>query len=363
LKKILILATILIVLVVSCVREIDFLVKTEGTDTLVVDGNFTDQTGPHRLFLTRPNTYAVNSFENVTNATVIIKDDQGNQAAYEVAGEIGFPYFYQLPSGAMQGVAGRKYHLEIKLADGKTYLTTPQMMPNRIELDSVTVFGRTENRVSTVDVVVEEKRCVINADFKVPSDANNYYMRWEAAGVYVFFELVQPGPLPPPALTCYLTDEFNKQFLPIQSVKGKNGKALKIEIGSKILDKSFNFVQYITVVQRSLNRESFDYWESIKKVSDPAGTIFDAPPGAVRGNVYPVNASNETPLGFFEVAAVDTLRRRINNNDLGFDYLTTRHCVDPFYIQEPPYVVNPLPECYNCLILPKSTLTKPWYWQ
>jgi hypothetical protein len=362
-KNILLLLAFFMAIAYSCVREIDFLVDTEGTETLVVDGNFTDQNGPHRVYLTRPNKYAVNSFINVQDAQITIKDDQGNQANYEVAGESGHPYFYQLPVGVFQGVPGRSYHLEIKLADGKTYQSVPQMMPNRVKIDSIPVKGRIETKVSTVDVVVENKTALISAAMTVPNDGKNYYFRWEASAVYIFFELVRPGPLPPPTHTCYIFDDFNNQVLPLQSLKGKNGQSQKVDIGSKLFDKSFDDVQYLTVVQRSLNKESFDYWEKIKKISLPEGTIFDAPPGAVRGNVFNVNDKTETPLGFFEVAAVDTLRKRVNSRDLGDGFLFNNWCTDPYYSPDPPYLVQPLPECYDCQILPNSSLKKPWYWQ
>jgi hypothetical protein len=151
--------------------------------------------------------------------------------------------------------------------------------------------------------------------------------------------------------------------LPLQSLKGKNGEAIQVEIGSKLFDKSFDHGQYLTVVQRSLNRESFDYWNNLKKVSIPAGSIFDAPPGAIRGNVFNVADNTETPLGFFEVAAVDTLRRKLNTNVLGNGFLFNNHCIPPFYSPDPPYVIEPLPECYDCQILQFSSLRKPWYWQ
>jgi Domain of unknown function (DUF4249) len=350
-------------IIFSCVREIDFLVKTEGTDTLVVDGNFTNQTGPHRVFLTRPNEYAVNSFENIKDAQVIIKDDLGNMANFIVASDVGKPYFYELPANAFQGVAGRKYHLEIKLSNGRNYQTVPQMMPNQVKLDSLSVKGRVETRVSTVDLVVETKTCALNAAFNVPNDGKDYFMRWEATGVYIFYELVKPGPLPPPALTCYIGDDFNNQVLPLQKLAGKNGESVQVEIGSKIFDKSFNFNQYITVVQRSLNQESYDYWSSLKQVSIPAGSIFDAPPGAIRGNVFNVADKNETPLGFFEVSAVDTLRRNINRTALGNDFLFSNYCVPPFFSWSAPYSIEPFPECYDCLKLQFSSLNKPWYWE
>jgi hypothetical protein len=341
----------------TCIREIEFQAAEEDFETLVLDGSFTDRKGPHRIYLTHPNKYDVHAFRNVKNADIKIKDDVGNEANYIVNAEPEHPYFYELQNSSFIGIAGRKYHLEITLSNGKTYQTEPQEMPKRVNIDSIIVKGKVETKVSTVDLVVEQKRANIDAALTIPNDGKDYFFRWEAHAVYIFYELRGSSPINLATGTCFVTDNFNEQVVSIQSLSGKNNQSVQVKVGSKDVDKSFHAEQYITMVQRSITRESYLYWDKVKQISSPAGNVFDSPLSEVKGNVFNTKDANEKVLGFFEIAAVDTLRHKIGNRDLGNDFLVGDACF------ETNIYYTAAAECYNCLLLKNSTKQIPWYWE
>lgn len=340
----------------ACIREIDLKTETGDLTALVVDGSFTDAGSAHRLRLSRPNKYGVSVFEHVSGAEVRLFDDAGNSAAYAEQNTVADAW-YELPAGALAAVPGRAYHLEIRLPDGRLYRSEPQQLPRHIEADSILVEGQLVSRVTSSDAVITQKRAVVSVRSTLPADAQDVYLRWEADCVYFFPELPLPGPLPPPTKKCYVSEYFNAQRVPVQEFKGQGGKQVTKEIGSKLVDFAFNYSLYFNVVQRSVSLSAYVYWDKLSQVANPEGTVFDAPPGPLRGNIIAVDHPEETPLGFFEVAAVDTIRRKLFNGNLGPDYFVNEHCTpDDYYF-------NRDPECYDCLRLENSTLEKPWYWQ
>jgi hypothetical protein len=356
-KKNLLFIAFLTIFVSACIREIDFLAPTEIEDTLVVDASFTDRNGPHRVYLTRPNKYDVTVFEHLQAKEVWIKDDLGNISQLTEKRTVEHPFYYELVDGVFKGVNGRLYHLEIKMKDGKEYQSVPQMMPKSVKIDSIKAIGREATLVSSVDLVVKQKKAIISSTLTMPTDGKDYFFKFDAHSVYVFFELTGFSPINLSTKTCYVLDEFNKQKIVLQQKGKANGSIVRTEIGEKNLDQSFYNSQYITLVQRSITREAYQYWEKIQQISAPTGTIFDAPPGVVFGNIYNINDSTEKVLGFFEVASVDTLRHKIVKGDLGPDFIVGKSC------NEANIYYSPLPECYDCLLLKNSTREVPWYWE
>lgn len=356
-KKIhLLLAGLSAMLFATCIREIDLFTDEGDLSTVVVDGDFTDSPGPHQVRLTRPNKFAFSKFEFIRDAAVYILDDVGNKAQYHLQFLPG-DTFYELPPGAMPAVPGRLYHLEIVMPNGRTYRSHPQSLPQKVESDSLIVEGRIVPRVSGTDLVVEDERAYLTVRTTVPAGANDVYLRWDAHCVYYFPELVQSGPLPPPTKQCYVSDYFNLQNIPLLRLQNQVGKTVDFEIGSKLVDQAFGNSLYFNVVQRSISAEAFKFWEGFAKVANPQGTVFDPPPGEVRGNIFNPNDPAEVPLGYFEVASVDTLRRKIFNGDLGQTYYVLPPC-DPNQ-----YESYSKSECFDCLILKNSTTAKPTWWK
>jgi hypothetical protein len=343
----------------GCVTEIDLSGDVDGLDRLVVDGSFTDHAGAHQLRLLRPNRYGVSQFEDIRDASVRIVDDLGQSATYQPVLDLSDPsgalrFFYEIPAGVFPGKQGRAYHLEINLADGREYRSERQAMPDRIKVDSLVITGQRVTRTGSQGALFEQNTAFVRAAFTTPLQGD-HWLRYEGESVGFFEELSPQGPFEPQR-ECYLTEKFTTQRIVTQAVPNANGKPGQTLVGTKDVDFHFEKSIYFTVIQRSIPQKAFEFWEKAALIANPQGTVFDPPPGALRGNITCVSNPEEVPLGYFEVAAIDTFRRKIFNGTLGEDFRVSPYC---FYQD---FVANRV-ECKDCILLKNSSYTKPHYWQ
>ena len=115
-----------------------------------------------------------------------------------------------------------------------------------------------------------------------------------------------------------------------------------------------------------MNRDAYQFWSQVDLVSNIKGSIFDPPFGPIKSNIQNVNNSNELVHGIFEVNYVDTTRIELNQTNV--DVELAQPCKIPLAVQGWPSNwfdrldrVFPA-ECLDCLVLPNSSLTKPYFW-
>jgi hypothetical protein len=348
----------LLLLTAGCIKEIKLTTETGDLQQLVVTGDFSNSSGTHAIFLSLPREYGVSAFGHVPGAAITIYDDAGNSAQYTEGFSIDQKQGYYLAPGAMPAVVGRNYWIQIVMPDGQKILSEPQPLLQGIAVDTVIAEARTVNRTTAAGVVIEDTWAFADAVTTLPNTQEEFFMRWEVVCVYLFQEIPIPGPLPPPTKRCYITDNINEQKMVLASYVGQGGTTIRQEMGGRLLDYGFEYKCYFNVAQKRMNRPSFEYFKRISGISNPEGTVFDTPPGSITGNCYfEGNANAARPLGFFEVTAIDTFRLPVNGSVFGEDFNFSPHCTDLDYYQ------NRDLECFDCLRLPNSTLTRPSYWK
>ena len=350
-----------VLLLANCVREVDFSRENADTGTLVVSGTFSDGPGPHRIYLSRPNDVKKKFFLPVTGAQVTLTDDGGNRYEYqEVIAPADSSRYYQLTQ--VQGIPGHVYSLEVRLPDGTLYRSRPQVMPERIPADSATVRGEWYTTINSNGTVVREPYAYAYVHTTCPANTAGRYLRWDAESVHIFNEIFKIYyPIPPPALQCFIPSQLSAQTLPLAKLSDfQPGAKITEQVGKRYINFAFELRVGICVYQRSIGREAYEYWQKIDQLIEPSGTILDAPPAQVLGNVENLTNPGQPALGFFEVAAIDTVRVFTRDDLLG----------DAFQINERPYcdydwskwppVTHP--ECDKCLLLEGATLEKPYWW-
>jgi hypothetical protein len=142
-------------------------------------------------------------------------------------------------------------------------------------------------------------------------------------------------------------------------------------VGELALDDSFNALRGFGVVQSSFSAEALEYWHKVDEVSNRVGSIFEVPPAPIPGNIQNVDDPSDQALGFFEVAKVDTTGTFITGDDvpvfLGFNgNFVDCGIVSLNALANLPFNCFSCLEdlgidaaCYNCLILPNSSASKP----
>ncbi len=356
-KNNLLFALFLVLLAVGCIKEIKLSTETGDLSQLVISGDFSNSASQHIIHISQPSQYGVSAFGHVSGAVVMLYDDAGNSARYEEGFQTAFGQGYYLAANAIPAVVGRSYHIEVTLADGQTIRSEPQPLLAPIGIDTILAEARTVNRTTLTGVVVQDRWAFADAATTLPTGTEAYFLRWDAHCTYFFQEHPIPGPLPPPTKRCYINDFINEQRTITASFEGQGGQSIRQEIGGRPLDYGFQYKCYFNVVQKRMNRPTFEYFKRVGSISNPEGTVFDTPPGSITGNCYFTDGNGARPLGFFEVVAVDTFRLPVNGVQFGEDYNFAPHCTDG------DYYYNTDPECFDCLRLPNSSLLKPHYWK
>ena len=88
-----------------------------------------------------------------------------------------------------------------------------------------------------------------------------------------------------------------------------------VQMGST--DMRISLLYSIEVSQRALSRESYQYWETLRKNSDQVGGIFSPQPSEMRGNIKCTTDPEETVLGFISAASVTKKRFFASKSEIG----------------------------------------------
>jgi hypothetical protein len=72
----------------------------------------------------------------------------------------------------------------------------------------------------------------------------------------------------------------------------------------------------IRVKQWALSKEAYDFFGRMKKNTESLGSIFDAQPSEIRGNIINVSDPSEVVIGFVDVASTTETRKYISNAEL-----------------------------------------------
>ena len=268
---------------------------------------------------------------------------------------------YQLEGKQIKGETGKEYFVEIKLPDGNEYRSRPAQMPRLIKGDSTYIrFGFIEELLIT-GAIAQKSFLEVFIDTAVPQDEQDYWLKWEANTLYSFPEIIC-SPLAPPPKTCFILGIPDPQQVILFNGERFNASRLdKLKVSQKRLvpdDFEYRGRHYFLVNQQSITQETHDYWDKINRVANQTGSIFDAPPAGILGNIYNVNDEKEVVLGYFELSNTDSLRAFVTGGELFDVYkFTTRVC---------PVIGNPFTrffrECCDCQRIDNSTLDRPsWF--
>jgi hypothetical protein len=320
---------------------------------LVVDGQFTTQRSDHYLRINQTPLFGLTAGVAVKQAIVALVDGKGEKVFYSETEE---PGVYRLPEILAKGEVGETYYLEIQRKNGSVYRSTPQVMPPRVEMDSV-YWELDGNFVR------------IYADSGLPDDGKTVFLKWEFEEDYSFPEIIcNPFGI---TNTCYFKEKQLIRFLALRTNNDNNiqrFERVKVHTELNVAQhaEKWRGRHYYSVYQQSISEEAYDYWQKINDASSPSGTVFDVIPGTISGNVFNVDDPDETVVGLFELASVDTARTYIvPGNFIENDFFFPPFCPNVSSYSQAVFYINQWSfngECCNCLALPGASPVKPeWF--
>lgn len=337
---------------------------------LVVDGYITTDPGPYEVKLYRSRPLGSADLDRLIPerfSKVRIKDDQGNSELLTEVEE----GVYRTSTNGIQGVTGRKYHIEITTVAGKQYESVP---------DAIMPVGQ----VTAISFEFVEG----NGDgfregdgFRIFADANGVpglddRIRLRMVATYkteTFPERktkVIPGPegegirVPDPfscsgyvnqdnklvkinECTCCVcwANEYDKKPIVVDEEFIANDVFSDVDLG---FIPATNMTLYdkihVEIQELSLTAETFLFWKLVKAQKEGVSNIFQPPSANIKGNIKAVNSEEEV-LGIFWAADIHRKSIYIHQSDV-------------------PYIIEPIDTLIApCLFIPNSSNQKPSFWQ
>ncbi len=321
----------------SCVTKYEPDIPLADKRQLVVEGLITDEVGPFRVKLT--NTFDINKNETfgdpVTTAQVQIFDDRGNlyPLYYTKNG------WYQTTDTLLQGVPGTTYDLNITTEDGTQYESTPVLMQDVPDIDSVYFKEVSKVRFENDGTAINENWLNILVDSHDPTGQTKYW-KWdymETWEVHMPKDSVQYLVVTHDTLPYIIV--VNLEFLgnPQWGLDNKKevcwvtrpSASIHVEsTNNRPVDEITSFpvtsippdedrlhVKYsILVKQTALSKDLYEFWKRLKEINETSGSMYDKVPSQIFGNIECCNGYGKA-LGYFSASVVKTKRIFISPHD------------------------------------------------
>ena len=357
---------------------------------LVVDGTLIN--GPDSTYIRLSRTKKLDDTSpngGEQNAQITVEDAERN-TLYNFT-PVNNAGLYTIPG--MNLDLNKKYRVRINTTDGNQYVSDDISVKATPPVDSI-------NWVKRGDGVT------IYANTHDPLNNTKYY-RWEYLETWDYythyFSEIKYFNKPPDILDSMFqprkADEFVyhcwKTNLSTQILLGTSLKlsedVISLAAVRFIPQSAFELssIYSILVKQYSLTKESFEYLENLKRISEQTGSLFDAQPSELKGNISNINKPDEPVIGYLTACSLSQQRIFISKEQVKpwnyLDYCPERKLVplilDSIQIffggaspQLTPIakVINPrtgrvdwisggLPICTDCLSR-GATNVKPDFW-
>jgi hypothetical protein len=306
---------------------------------LVVDGMITDTPGPYRIKL------FMSAYQNedetkplyVSGALVKIIDDLANEEILleDKPGEY-------VTGGAMQGVVGRKYQLDIRTPDEKHYQSSFEEIFPSGSIDNV-YFEFHENDINENDLSKPQDALWIYIDASGVVDKKNL-IRWRWQGTfhthtYPEERTIRIGDVwVPDPFSCsgFIVDDdgglvqitqcvccdcwnpvYNSNVILSPGEISSEEKFNHVLLGKIPVDKAyFDDKFHINVEQLALTETVYDFWNLVAATKEGAENIFQPNVVKVKGNVHCLSDESEEVYGIFSAASKVEKAIFINRADI-----------------------------------------------
>jgi|SRR5579863_10352169 len=301
---------IVIVAAMGCRQPYNPKPVTAAGSYLVVEGSI--NTGQDSTIIRLGRTVPLSSVAGTKPELGAVVTIVSNTSSYPVI-ESGNGY-YKAPGLNLSNTGN--YSLKITTTDGKVYQSDFVPVKNSPAIDSV--YYRIENN-----------GLQLYADTHDPANNTKYY-RWDFNETFEFHSAFQsfdylsttpvdtvlPRPLSNQVYACWQNDASTDILLNSSARLAKdvieNNPIVFIPSTSEKIGSRYS----ILVKQYALTADAYNYFVQLKKNTEQLGSIFDAQPSELTGNIHCLTSPTEPVLGYITAGATAETRIFIDNRSL-----------------------------------------------
>jgi hypothetical protein len=292
----------------ACRKPYKYPAVTNSPSYLVVEGNISSGDTTIIKLSRTINIGAADKVKPELKAIVSIQSDQNNKYVLTEAGNGN----YKMSPIALD--VNKKYSLLITTSDGKTYQSDYVPMKLSPPIDSV--YYKIQN-----DTVLQF--------FVNTHDPNNntHYYRWDYQETWAYTSDFQAFyqwknnavvPLDPDSLyyDCYRSD-FSTQVFVAATNQQSQDLVNAMPIGAVFgASQKISHIYSMLLSQYAITPEGLTYWSVLKKNTEELGSIFDADPSTIQGNIHCTSNPSEPVIGFMNASSVSKKRIVVDYKDL-----------------------------------------------
>ncbi|MFI5160883.1 MAG: DUF4249 domain-containing protein [Sphingobacteriales bacterium] len=256
------------------------------------------------------------------NAVVTVESDQNNTYTLEEAGN----GLYQ--SAPLNLSSAAKYRLRVKTSDNKEYV-------------SDFVEAKVTPAIDSISYSVANNGVQFEANTHDPTNNTRYYRwdfdeTWQYISFYQSFYKLDPTGYPTYRIHYNGPDNIYQCFATAQSHQILLGSSAKLT-NDVIAQQPVDFISAgsgkishgysVMLRQYALTSAGFSYWQNVKKNTEQLGSIFDAQPSTLQGNIHCISNPAEPVIGFVSASSVTAKRLYVDNHFAGLFV--------PFYVEPP----------------------------
>lgn len=285
---------------------------------LVVQATLTDENIQHQVLLSRSYGLEGGGPKFESNARVLVKDNAQNVYDFEET----LPGTY-ISSQAFAAQPGRTYQLFVNTADGRSYSSTGEQLPQSVPIDTLYAEkGTNVDNVEGVEFFVDSHdptgnskyyRYTYEETYKVIAP---YWTNQEFIIVSDDREELELVRRETEARYCYKTQVSNNIVLANTSGYVEN-KIVRFPVRFIARDDYMLRNRYsILVRQYTQSVEAHNYLKTLAEFSGSESPFTENQPGFIMGNIASDQDVDEKVVGFFEVSSLSTKRVFINFRDI-----------------------------------------------
>jgi hypothetical protein len=317
----------MLVLLFACKEEYNVKIASPHTGYLVVEG-FANLTPNSKSTIKLSRTTSLDSgyyYKTESGAFVLLIDDAN--ATYNLLETS--PGVYTSAAATLN--PSRKYRVRIVTRDQKEY-------------NSDWTQGKISPAIDSISWKQQSDGVQVYANTHDPQNKTIYYL-WDYKETWQYNTLLYSQIVYDPA-----TNQLSARDLGTNDIHtcwiGASSTNIIVTSTEKlandvVFEKPITFVPFSTnklqvkysilVNQYALTKEAYVYLDLMRKNTEQLGSIFDAQPSELNGNIHQSRDSTETVVGFFYATSVQQQRIFVARSDMnGYVYITTGYedCIE-----------------------------------